>query len=104
MANRPQFSAYPRIGRGALSVANTARDGSGTLVTVFTADSGIGSLVDGIYMSATSTTTAGLLRFFISDGTNSDLIQEINVTATVPSGTVAAWSFFLNFAPQILLI
>ena len=76
---------------GALSAANTGRDGTGTLVTVLTAGAS-GSRLDDIYIVATATVTAGVVRLFLHDGTNARLLSEILVTATTPSTTVATWS------------
>jgi hypothetical protein len=51
-----------------------------------------GTRIDDIYIVATGTTTAGVVRLFISDGTNIRLWQEILVAAITPSTTVAVWS------------
>jgi hypothetical protein len=73
-----------------VSAANTNRDGSGTLVTVFTAGAS-GSRIDDIEIVATGTTSAGMVRLFIHDGTNARLFMEIPVAAITPSATVSVW-------------
>jgi hypothetical protein len=95
MATTPNFSATPKIGIGALSVANTNRDGTGTIVTVFTAGAS-GSRIDAIIIEATATTTAGMVRLFIHDGTNARLYDEVPVIAITPGASVPAFSAALG--------
>lgn len=91
MATSAQYASTPRAALGQVSTANTNRDGTGTIATIFTAGSN-GSRVDDIKIQATATTTAGVVRLFLHDGTNARLLQEIMVTATTPSTTVEAFS------------
>lgn len=90
-----------RKARVSISTANTNRDGTGTIGTLFTspgtADSnggtgGNGSVVQSITCQATGTTTAGMVRLYSHDGTNFSLIREIAVTSATPSATVKAFS------------
>ena len=77
---------------GQVTTTNTARDGTGSnLVTVLTAGS-FGTRVSKIRVQATGTTTAGVVRIFMKDGTNTRLLFEIMVTAATPSTTVEAFS------------
>ena len=94
MSTTANYAATPRAAVGQISTANTNRDGTGTVVTIFTAGSS-GSRVDDIVITATVTTTAGMVRLFLNDGTNTRLWQEIPVTAITPSGTVQAFTFTL---------
>jgi hypothetical protein len=94
MATAAQYAATPRAALGQVVTANTARDGTGTIATVFTAGSS-GSRVDDIKIQALAATTAGVVRLFLHDGTNARLWQEVMVTAVTPSTTVEAWSFTL---------
>lgn len=91
MATAAQYAATPRNAVGQVSTANTARDGTGTIATIFTAG-GNGSRVDDIWITATGTTTAGVVRLFINDGTNTRLWQEVMVTAATPSTTVQVFN------------
>ena len=91
MAINAQYASTPRAALGQVSTANTARDGTGTLATIFTAGSS-GSRIDDIKIQATGTTTAGVVRLFLHDGTNARLFAEILVSAVTPSTTVEAWS------------
>jgi hypothetical protein len=61
---------------------------------VFTAGSN-GSRIDDIYITATGTTTAGVVRLFLNDGTNTYLFEEILVTAITPSTTVSVFQAVL---------
>lgn len=91
MATSAAYAATPRSALAQVSASNTNRDGTGTIVTVFTAGSS-GSRIDDITITATGTTTAGVVRLFINDGTNTRLWQEILVAAVTPSTTVAVFS------------
>ena len=91
MATAAQYAATQRNAVGQVSTANTARDGTGTIATIFTAGSN-GSRVDDIWITATGTTTAGVVRLFINDGTNTRLWQEVMVTAATPSTTVQVFN------------
>lgn len=101
MAVQAQYAATPRSALGQVTTANTNRDGTGTIATIFTAGAS-GSRVDDIYIVATGTVTAGVVRLFINDGTNTRLWQEILVTATTPSTTVQVWSATLLNSALIL--
>jgi hypothetical protein len=95
MASNPSYAATPKCGLGQVSIANTARDGTGTIATVFTAGAN-GSRIDAIDIKAVDTTTAGMIRLFIHDGTNAQLLTEIPVTALTPSDTLPSWEAQLN--------
>lgn len=92
MATAAQYAATPRAAVAQVTAANTNRDGTGTLVTVFTGAS-TGSRIDDLVVQATGTTTAGMVRLYLSldNGTTNRLIHEIPVSAITPSGTVAAF-------------
>lgn len=73
-----------------VSVANPNRDGTGTLVTAFTA---VGAaVVNSITVTAVGTTTDGMIRVFLDDGANIWLRYEILVEDIIPSATVAAFA------------
>ena len=91
MATAAQYAATARTAIAQISTANTNRNGTGTIGTVFTGGSS-GSRIDDIYIVATGTTTAGVVRLFLNDGTTSYLWQEILVTAITPSTTVQVFS------------
>lgn len=91
MSTAPQYAATVKAGSVVISTANTNRDGTGTLGTLLTAGAS-GSRVDDINIVATGTTTAGMVRLFLHDGTNARLVREVPVSAITPSSTVAAFS------------
>jgi len=91
MATAAQYAATARTAMASVSTANTNRNGTGTIATVFTAGSS-GSRIDDIYIVAQGTTTANVVRLFINDGTTSWLWQEILVPAITPSTTVQVFS------------
>ena len=91
MSLDPQFASTPRSAFVQVTTANSARDGSGTVATVFTA-SASGSLVDRIRINATGTTSTNAIRLFIHDGTNARLYEEIIVVPVTVGSTVSAWS------------
>lgn len=96
MADAPNYAATPRNAIGQVSVANTTRDGTGTLATIMTAGAS-GSRLDKVVIQATGTTTSGVVRLYIHDGTNARLLQEVLVSAITPSATVAAFTSSINF-------
>lgn len=95
MAIQAQYAATPRCGVGQVSVANTNRDGTGTIATIFTAGAK-GSRIDAIDLKAVAPTTAGMVRLFIHDGTSARLLTELPVTAITPSATLPSWEAQLN--------
>lgn len=101
MASGPAFSATPRIGTAALSAANTNRDGTGTIVDVLTGVAA-GTRIEEVLIEATATTTAGVIRLFLYNGTTSVLFDEILVSAATPSGTVAAFRASRQYANLVL--
>lgn len=90
MSAQAQFASTVKTAVGVLSAANTARDGTGTIVTVLTAGAS-GSRIDDLTIIATGAVTAGVVRLFLHDGTNARLLREVMVAATTPSATVETW-------------
>jgi hypothetical protein len=97
MATTPSFAATVRVGLGTLATADTARTGTPTnVVTVFTAGAS-GSRIDEVNIIATATTTAGVVRLWIYDGTTYYLFEEILVSAITPSTAIATYNTTLTF-------
>lgn len=90
MSNSPQYVGTPKNGVAQVSAANTARDGTGTLAAVFTAGAS-GSRIDSLLIKAAATTTAGMVRLYLSDGAVKRLIKEVPVVAVTPSASVPTW-------------
>ena len=95
MATQPQFAAAPRIERALVTTAEAALDGSGNVVSVFTAGSQ-GSYISNIVIKAIQNTTAGMIRIFTSQSGSYRLLEEVSVTAITKSATVKAFSSTLN--------
>lgn len=104
----PIFALVPNLGvlsSARIVTANAGRDGTGTLGICATGGTN-GSRIDRIVISATSTTTAGFVRLFITDGSSIRFWKEFVVTALTPSGTVAAFTTTLSSpdsAPLLVL-
>lgn len=91
MSTSAQYAGTPVAGGARINTANTARDGTGALGTVFQATS-TGGRVDTVSIAATGTTTAGMVRLFLDNGTSTLFIREVPVTAATPSATVPVFS------------
>lgn len=93
----PIFALVPLVAKCNVVTANTARDGSGTIATLVTATTD-GTKVAKIWYKAEVTTTAGMVRLFISDvnGENPDMFDEMPVAAvTVAANTKSAEGYIL---------
>lgn len=91
----PIYTKTPAIGSAQVSVANTALNGTGTLVDVVTGVTE-GTRISRITIQATVTTTAGWVNLFIYDGTNTRLWRQIPIPAITVSATVAAFNYVLE--------
>ena len=75
----------------ALATANTAKDGTGTVATVFTADATNGGYVQKLVARALGTNVATVLRVFVNNGSatttaaNNVLVAELTLPATTLS-------------------
>lgn len=98
----PIFTLTPICAMAQISTANTNRDGTGTIGTVYTPGSN-GGRIEAIRVQATGTTTTGVVRLFVHDGTNTRLYKELLVTAITPSTSVEAFSTtYLPDKPLVL--
>lgn len=92
MSAAANFASTTRSEIADVSAANTNRDGTGTIVSGFTAGAS-GSRVDRIEIRATGSTTAGMVRAFKKKGAGAwKLWREYPVSAITPSATVAAFN------------
>lgn len=93
-------------GATALTAANTAKDGTGTVLTVFTADATNGGFVQRIRFQPAGTNVATVARIFINNGStngtaaNNIYWDQITLPATTISETAAInyGELGLNFA------
>ncbi|MBL7912637.1 MAG: hypothetical protein JNJ41_16365 [Bacteroidia bacterium] len=93
MAAETQYTA--NTGMANIATANANLDGTGTLGTVLTAASN-GTLIKSITVKSLVTTTQGMIRLFIFDGTNTRLIKEIPVEANTKSSVNPAVQYKWN--------
>jgi hypothetical protein len=101
MATQPAFATTPRIGIGQVSAANTNRDGTGTLVDIITGVAA-GTRISEVVVDATVTTTAGMVRLYLFDGTNNRLFDEVAIAAATPSASVKATRVSVTYANLVL--
>lgn len=105
MALNPNFISTPRVGRASLSAANTALDGTGTIVPLSTFDPPAAGLrVLEINAQCAATSAAALVRIFMSSDTGATwrLFDEITITAATVSNTVRANRNFTAYTNLIL--
>jgi hypothetical protein len=104
---QPIFTLTPDVAWGttAITTANTAKDGTGTVLTCFTAGAN-GSYVQRIRFRPSGTAVQTVARVFINNGStnataaNNILWDEITIAATTVSETTAQSTFEipLNYA------
>ena len=91
----PIYPLTPKVAWGKVLTANTAMDGTGTQVTVYTAGAN-GARVDKLRCKALGTNIQTVLRVFVNNGatnataTNNSLIAELTLPATTASNTDGA--------------
>lgn len=88
------------IGNAALTTANTAKDGTGTVLTIFTAGSN-GSQVFRIRAVPIGNNTASVLRIWINDGagftaTDNLLWREMSLPATTLTEVAAQSAYYTD--------
>lgn len=103
MALDPAYAATPRCAVAQATAANTNRDGTGTIATIFTAGAS-GSRIDLIAVKATGTTTAGMVRLYVHDGSTARLWREVPVSAVTPSASLASFASYVNLTFDPLII
>lgn len=89
MATEPAFAVTPRIAAANVATANSNRDGTGTVATVITGAS-TGTRIAEVVVQARVTTTAGMVRLFLYDGSTYRFFDEIAISAATVSASVKA--------------
>lgn len=92
MSNQAQYASIPKTGLVTISTANTNRDGTGTLGVVLTATatSASGTRIDKIVTQATGTTTAGAVRYYITQGRIGPAVSSMTSSGTTVTVTTSA--------------
>jgi hypothetical protein len=91
----PIYSVAGDIQWGTIAAANTAKDGTGTVVTIFTADATNGGRVERVRFRSLGTNIATVARIFINNGSsnatpaNNTLWAEVTLAATTLSEVAA---------------
>lgn len=104
----PIFGVTPNTKKAIIAAANTARDGSGTLVNGVTGGTN-GTLVFKMTFTNAQATpaanTAGVWRVFITDsaGANADLKGEVQMPTITASNTVIGSTATISFGTGLLL-
>lgn len=104
----PIFTLTPVAATSTIAAANTARDGSGSLVTAFTAGAN-GSRVDFITFTSSQATAAAsaarVQRVFLTDtaGLNPILIQEVAFSAVTASNTAIGATATITFTNGLII-
>jgi len=99
----PIYTGIPQVDWGAtvLATANTAKDGTGTTLLVFTADATNGGYVIQARWRAAGTNIASVGRLFLNNGStpatpaNNILIDEITLSATTLSEVAALQQYIM---------
>jgi hypothetical protein len=89
MSSSAQYASTVKTGMTSISTANTNRDGTGTLGVVFTAGAA-GARIDKINTQASGTTTAGIVRYYLTKGRPGVTITSITFSTTTATVTTAA--------------
>lgn len=90
MASTVAFAVTPRIASVSIATANANRDGTGTVGTVLTGVTA-GTRIQEVVIQAGGTTTAGMVRLFLHDGTNYWFFDEVPISAITVSASVRAF-------------
>lgn len=103
----PIFSKIGKIGFAPnITLANTAKDGTGTVDIVFMADATNGSFLQKLKIRPKGTNVASVLRIFLNNGgvtttaVNNTLIDEISLPATSNTevAALAGFEYPMNLA------
>lgn len=90
----PKYPITSKVSWGMVKTANTAKDGTGTIVWIYTAGV-FDSRIDQIKARALGTNVATVLRFFINNGSdnavaaNNSLVHDKTIAATTNSEVAA---------------
>jgi hypothetical protein len=97
----PIYTRVPDVQWGVLTAANTAKDGTGTVATIFTADATEGGYVHGIKLKPLGTNVASVARFFINNGstnataTNNSMFADQSLIGTANTETAGLLEYWI---------
>jgi hypothetical protein len=88
VATAPNFTGTPQTEVASVSTANTARDGTGTIATVFTAGAS-GSRITSIRCVATVDPADSIVNLFLHDGTTAWFFDSVDMGNPAAASTTA---------------
>lgn len=102
MASTPAFAVTPRIGFAAVSTANTARDGSGTIVDALTGVAA-GTRIERVVLQTTGDPADSIVTMFLYNGSAYQLFDEFDLgNPAAASTTVAGYRVERAYSDLIL--
>jgi uncharacterized membrane protein len=101
MAADPVFAVTPRVASVNIATANTNRDGTGTVATLITG-AATGTRIAEIVVQAKATTTAGMVRIFLYDGSNYFSFDEVAIAAATVSASVKGTRVSTTYSNLVL--
>lgn len=107
MAGTPAFASAPRILAAAVSTANTARDGTGTIATLtgasWTSAPAAGTKVTSVAVVATGDPADSIVNLFIHDGTTAWYFDSFDLgNPAAASTTVDTYRASKTYADLVL--
>lgn len=105
---KPPFTQTPKVSSGVLGAANTARDGSGAIVSCYTAGANGAYIKKATFMSsqaaaAASSAMVGRLWVSTDGGTTWNLRQEIALPTVTASNTVIGQAQTITFPDGLVI-
>lgn len=105
---KPPFTQTPKLGDGILAAANTARDGSGSIVTSYTAGTNGAYIKKASFISsqasaAASSAMVGRLWTSIDGGSTWQLRAEVALPTITASNTVIGQSQTITFSDGLVI-
>jgi hypothetical protein len=102
MAQAPSFASTPRVGVGSVTVANTNRDGTGTLVDIITGVAA-GTKIFEVVVKSAGDLADSVVTLFYYDGSTNWLLDEIDVgDPAAGSTTVTSYRFSTTYNNLVL--
>jgi hypothetical protein len=102
MAASPVYASVARVGVAAVSTANTAKDGTGTIVDILTGVAA-GTRVNRVVVKATVDPADSILTIFIHNGTSYFLFDEVDLgNPAAGSTTVETFRWEKTYSDLIL--
>jgi hypothetical protein len=108
VTHTPIFVQTPKVGKATIAAANTARDGSGTIVTAFTAGANWAYVKRITFTSAQATAAAnsamvGRVWVSLDAGSTWTLLKEVAITAVTASNTAIGSTQTITFPDGLVI-